>query len=216
VTLVNRLELALHARVGRRTDQERVDVVVPRHAGVAETLDLVRGHPRDPVLGHIEDRGVVGEVQQRHRGDRRERIVRRHQRDAPRPVRIVVVLVRGVLRERRGPHVLGDRDRLLERIRAIEPLRGLGADRRHQRRLARRRRDLEVGLAAGSAERVHLRVGRQRRHRGRRLDVDLADRARAVGEDARGREPDQYDRDRAEHGGGDPGPGAHPSLRRLS
>jgi hypothetical protein len=88
----DRAQLALDGRVGGRADQERVDVVVARDPSVAEPLDLVQRDLRDAVAGHVEDRRVVGEVDERRRGDRGQRVVGRQQRERPRPVRIVVVV----------------------------------------------------------------------------------------------------------------------------
>src|SRR5256885_2627026 len=58
---------------------------------------------------------IFREVDQRRRRDRRQRIVGRHERHAPRPVGVVVVLGRVVQRNDRRPDVLRDRDRLLDR-----------------------------------------------------------------------------------------------------
>jgi hypothetical protein len=174
----DRLQLALDGGVGRCADEEDVDVVVARDTGVPQPLDLVQGYLRDPVLVDVEDRRVVGEVDQRRRRDRGQRIVGRDERQPPRPVGIVVVLRRRVQRHRSRPDVLGDRDRLLERIRPVEAGRRLRGDRRHERRRLRGRRDLEVAVSGRSAERVHVRVGLSGRRCGGK---GSAGRARLVG-----------------------------------
>ena len=155
----DRLQLVLDAGVGCSADQERVDVVVARDAGIPEPLDLVQGHLRDPVLGHVQDRRVVREVDQRRCRDRGQRVVGCQEGESPRPVGIVVVLCRHVLLDCRRPDVLRDRDRLFEGIRAVEAGRRLGRDRRHERRRLRGRRNLEVAVSGRSAERVLVRIG---------------------------------------------------------
>ena len=173
-------ELLLDPWVGSSTDQERVHVVVARDAGVAETLDLVRGDLRDPIGRDVQDRGVIREMDQRRRGDVRQRVVWRQQREPPRSVGDVVILVRRVERECRRPDVLRDRHCLLVWVRAIDALSRLGPDGRHQVRLARRQRNAVIRLAR-RAERVLLGVWRPPNGGGIRgqMELDLADRARA-------------------------------------
>lgn len=175
-------ELPFDGRVGGGADEERVDVVVARDAGVPEALDLIGGDLGDPVRRHVQDGGVVGEVDQRGRRDRRERVVRGQQRQPPRPVGNIVVLVRRVQRQRRRPDVLGDRHRLLIRVRTVQPLRRLRPDRGHQRRLPRRRRNRVIRPGPRRTERVLLRVRRppHRSGSGRQMQLNLAGRARTA------------------------------------
>ena len=175
----DRLELVLDAGVGGRADEERVDVIVTRDPGVAEPLQLVERDLRDAARCDVEDRRVVREVDQRRRRDRRQRIVGRHERHAPRPVGVVVVLGRVVQRNDRRPDVLRDRDRLLERVRPVEARRRLRRIDRRQRRLTGRRRRGHGGTTLRGPERIQILVvrvdasasrggGRRRRGGGRR------------------------------------------------
>jgi len=106
-----RLQLALDSRVGCGADEEGVDIVEARDAGVAETLDLVHRHLRDPGLRDIENRRVVGEVEQWDRRDCCQRIIGREQCQSPGTIGNVVVLRRIVLRYDCRPDVLRDGDR---------------------------------------------------------------------------------------------------------
>ena len=60
----------------QRNDQEDVDVGEAGHPCGAQAPDLMHHDCRDTGVGHVQDEGVIGEVDKRSRGNGGEWVVR--------------------------------------------------------------------------------------------------------------------------------------------
>ena len=115
-----RLQLALHGRVGRGAHEEGLHVVVARYAHGVQPLDLVERDRGDARPVDEEDRRVVGEVHQFHRADPGDRIVGGNEGEPPGPIGRGILLVRSGQGLGGGIDMPRDGDGLLIGIVAVQ------------------------------------------------------------------------------------------------